>query len=301
MSAMPRWAPEVGAAPRWATARTGRESHGATVAEVAAVLGIELMPWQRQVLDVALEHEAGRLAYRDVVVTVPRQSGKSTLTLPLIVWRMLAARSTLVYGAQSRLAARQKLLDDQLPILGRSRLGKSFTATRATGQEALRSANGSLCRVISSDETAAHGMTLSLGVLDEAWALGAEVEQAVRPAMSTKRNGQLWSVSTAGTARSTWWRSKVELGREAVQAGSTSGVAFFEWSAPPEAPLEDPATLRSCHPALGLTVDEATIRGDIAAMSPTEARRAYLNQWADDADDAGWGVVSRELWEATSW
>jgi phage terminase large subunit-like protein len=283
----------VAAAPRWATERTGRESYGATVAEVAAVLGIELMPWQRQVVDVALEHEGGRLVYRDVIVTVPRQSGKSTLTLPLIVWRMLAARSTLVYGAQSRLAARQKLLDDQLPILARSRLTKSFTATRATGQEALRSANGSLCRVISSDETAAHGMTLSLGVLDEAWALGAEVEQAVRPAMSTKRNGHCGRsrrpaqpARRGGARRSSW------AGRRSRQP-RPPGVAFFEWSAPPDAALEDPETLRTCHPALGLTVDEVTIRGDIAAMTATEARRAYLNQWADDADDAGW--------EATSW
>ena len=142
VSTMPRWAPEVTASPRWATERTDRETYGGTVAEVAAVLGIELMPWQRRVLDVALEHEGGRLAYRDVVVTVPRQSGKSTLLLPVIVWRMLAARSTLIYGAQSRLAARQKLLDDLLPILARSRLAKSFTATRATGQEALRAPTG---------------------------------------------------------------------------------------------------------------------------------------------------------------
>ena len=63
-------------------------------------------------------------------------------------------------------------------------------------------------------------------------------------------------------------------------------------------------TRRSCAgvtPALGITVEEATIRGDIAAMTAREARRAYLNQWQDEADDAGWGAVSRELWEATTW
>jgi phage terminase large subunit-like protein len=271
------------------------------VTEVAAALGIDLLPWQQQVLDVGLEHEDGRLCYRDVMVAVPRQSGKTTLVLVLMAWRMLAAPSHAVYGAQSRLSARQKVLDDWVPTLRRSRLSTAFTVTRATGQEAIRSGNGSICRVISSDETAGHGETLSLAVVDEAWAVGPEVEQAVRPAMVTKANGQLWTISTAGTARSTWWRSKVELGREAVEAGRTDGVAFFEWSALPGAPLDDPATWASCMPALGFTVDPLTVAGDIAAMSPSEARRAYLNAWLDDDDTVGWDLIDRELWEATSW
>jgi hypothetical protein len=92
---------------------------------------------QRQVLDVALEHERGRLAYRDVVVSVPRQAGESTLVLVLILYRLLAARCHAVYGAQTRLAARQKLLDDWLPMIRRSPLSKLFDVSRATGQEAL--------------------------------------------------------------------------------------------------------------------------------------------------------------------
>jgi hypothetical protein len=54
-------------------------------------------------------------------------------------------------------------------------------------------------------------------------------------------------------------------------------------------------------PALGFTVDPATVAGDIAAMSPSEARRAYLNAWLDDDDTVGWDLIDRELWEATSW
>src|SRR5690606_17262043 len=116
--------------------------------------------------------------------------------------------------------------------------------------------------VISSDETAAHGSTLSVAVLDEAWAIGPEAEQAVRPALSTKRNGQLWICSTAGTPRSTFWRQKVELGRAAVDDGRTDGLAYFEWSAEPGADISDPDVLASFHPAIGHTVDADTIRAD---------------------------------------
>jgi phage terminase large subunit-like protein len=289
----------MSAQPRWATERTDRETFGPKVAEVASALGFEPMPWQRDVLDVALEHVDGQFVYRNIAISVPRQSSKTTTALFMLVWRMLAAPCHAVYGAQTRLAARQKVLDDWLPVVQRSKLARLFDATKATGQEALRApSKGSICRVTSSDETAGHGATLSVAVLDECWALGAEAEQATRPAMSTKRNGQLWLLSTAGTKRSVWWREKVELGRAAVDAGETSGIAYFEWSAAPDADPEDSATWRSCMPALGHTVSEATIAADFAAMSITEFRRAYLNQWVDDLDDAGWNVIGREAWEA---
>ncbi|QLQ10951.1 MAG: hypothetical protein HZY75_11975 [Nocardioidaceae bacterium] len=292
----------LGAEPRWASARCEeRDTFAPDVVRVAEALGFSLLPWQRQVLEVALEHVEGRLVYRDVLVSVPRQSGKTTLGLALMVWRLLAAPVTCAYGAQTRLAARQKVLDDWMPVIRRSVLSSSFTVTRATGQESLRATNQSICRVISSDETAGHGDTLSLVLLDEAWALDHAVEQATRPAMSTKSNGQLWAVSTPGTSRSLWWRAKIEQGRAAVDQGLTTGTAFFEWSAPPGADLHDPATWHACMPALGHTVEEQTIAADIAAMKPSEARRAYLGQWLDESEDAGWATVSRDTWKATQW
>ena len=60
------------------------------------------MPWQAEVLDVALEVDptSKRLVFRDVVLTVPRQSGKSTLLLVLILLRGLSqGRQNVRYGA----------------------------------------------------------------------------------------------------------------------------------------------------------------------------------------------------------
>ena len=117
-------------------------------------------------LDVALEHQRGHLVYRDVWVSVPRQAGKSTLVLVLILYRLLAAPCHAVYGAQTRLAARQKLLDDWWPMLRRSPLSKLFDVSRATGQEALHAlgGTGSRCRVVSSDEHGVHGATVSVRI-----------------------------------------------------------------------------------------------------------------------------------------
>lgn len=263
---------------------------------MAAGLGTPLMPWQRLVADVALEHVGGRLAYRDVGVSVPRQAGKTTTVLALVVFRMLSApRQRLAYGAQTRLAGRSKMLDDWWPRLARTPLADLFSVTRVNGSESLRASNGSLLNLLSNDESAGHGQSFDLAILDEAWALDHRAEQSVRPAMVTRPNAQLWILSTAGTERSVYWREKVDSGRTAADAGITDGLCYFEWSADPDADIADPVTWWAMHPALGHTVDEKTIASDLAAMHPAQFRRAYGNLFADEAAE-GWAVISRDAW-----
>jgi phage terminase large subunit-like protein len=212
------------APPRFAVPATDRRSYGAALGATAEALGFRLMPWQAMVARVALEHAGGQLAYRDVAIGTPRQSGKSSLVLALVVYRMMSAPDQwLVYGAQNRLSGRRKLFDRWWPKLRRSRLGGMFTLDRATGAEALRCANGSIMTLLSTDEGAAHGETLDLAVLDECWKLGASAEQACRPAMATRANAQLWCLSTAGTERSVFWRSRVDQGRAVAGVGVPRG------------------------------------------------------------------------------
>lgn len=284
--------------PRFGSPATDRPSYGDAVAAVAEVLETPLMPWQRHVVQVALEHDHDRLVYRDAVVTTPRQSGKSSLVLALVVARLLSAPGQRVaYTAQTRLAARGKLFDTWFPRLRRSALGDLFTLTRASGAEALRCANGSMLSLLSTDVAAGHGEVLDLAILDECWALDATAEQAVRPALSTRPNGMLWCLSTAGGDRSVYWRQRVDAGRTAAQLGLTEGTFYAEWSAADDTDVTDRATWPTFMPALGHTIDESTVAADLGAMSLPEWRRAYGNQWPD-AVASGWAVFDKSLWEA---
>ena len=119
--------------PRFGTLRdVSRVTLGAEVGEVARRLGKPLMPWQQHVADVALELDptTGELFYEEVVITVPRQSGKTTLLLALMVWRcLLMARrlgvpQTVTYLAQSGKMARRKLERSFIPVL---RKAQGFT------------------------------------------------------------------------------------------------------------------------------------------------------------------------------
>lgn len=287
--------------PHSATPRTDRETFGPALAAVAEKLGQPLMGWQQLVADTALEHLAGRLAYRSVTVSVPRQSGKSTLLFSLIVHRMLSVPgSRIVYGAQSRLACRGKLLDDWWPRLARSPLAGLFTISRVNGSESLRSTNGSLLSLLSEVETSGHGSTIDLAILDEGWSLDHRAEQSVRPAMATKVNGQIWLASTAGHERSVYWNAKVASGRTAAAAGITDGLAYFEWSAPDGADITDPGVWWQYHPALGHTITEQVIAADLQAMDIHEFARAYANRLSSETM-SGWQVISKSDWDRARW
>jgi phage terminase large subunit-like protein len=252
------------------------------------------------VLSTALERSGRRPAYRDVFISVPRQSGKSSLALSLILWRLLAEPNQLVlYSAQSRVAARRKLLHTWWPRIRRSPLGGRFTLFRGFGNETLSCDNGSRLELLSATESSGHGETTDLVVVDEAWVhQDAAVEQSVRPTMATSADAQLWAMSTAGSPRSVWWRGKLDAARTSAELGVTSGACLLEWAASPDDDPSDEAVWWATMPALGRLIQVETVRQDLASMGAAQFKRAYMNLWSDEASE-GWAVIRRELWEAS--
>ena len=239
------------------------------------------MPWQAQVANVAGELMPNGLpAYREVRVTVPRQSGKTSMLLVVEVDRCLnwGQPQRVIYTAQDRNNSRSKW-EEQCELLERTSLRKVFKVRRQTGLERMVFANGSTVGITASKETSGHGQTLDLGVIDEAFSQKDDrLDQAFRPAMMTRPAAQMWIVSTMGTEESTFLHDRVDDGRARVEADERSGIAYFEWSAEDDQDPDDAATWWSCMPALGRTVTEEVIRADHDAMPPDEFSRAYLNK-----------------------
>lgn len=291
--------------PRWGTSRRlDRPTLGPRVGEIARRLGTPLMPWQQYVADVALEvdTDTGELVYGEIGLTVPRQSGKTTFWLAHMVHRALGfgppagPRQNILYTAQTRNDARKKFEDEHVKTLEASPLRKLFRPRLTNGQEAILWRNGSKHGITSNTEKAGHGETLDLGVTDEVFAAEDDrLEQALKPAMVTRANAQFGWTSTAGTAKSLYLLSKVELGRAAVLQGTDQGGCYFEWSADPEADPRDPRTWHTCMPALGLTAREAAVAKFQRTMSPNEFRRAFLN--IADTESAIDAAIDPLVWQ----
>jgi hypothetical protein len=188
----------------------------------------------------------------------------------------------VVYTAQSGHHARKKFRNDQLPIVESSRVQSAVERVYlASGMEAIVFKNGSRIEPLPSTASAMHGKTLDLVVIDEArFDKTSDREAGALPAMATRPDAQLFIISTAGDVESTFFRQKVEQGRAAVEEGKTTDVAFFEWSAPDDADLDDPATWWEMHPALGYLITEETIRHAQTTLSRDQFAQEYGNRWS---------------------
>ena len=243
------------------------------------------MPHQKHILDVMLEvTPEGIPVYREGVVLMPRQCAKTTTTLILELHRAIlwGGPQVIGYTAQTGWDARRKLIDDQVPLIESSPLAASVKRVyRGAGMESVKFLNGSRIDVMPSTPTAGHGRTIDLAILDEAMSDEDDRrEQAILPAMATRREAQLFIISTAGTQSSLYLKRKVDAGRARIDAGIDTGVAYFEWSADQEDDdIDDPAVWHRTIPALGYTIHESAIRHARATMSEGEFRRAYLCQW----------------------
>lgn len=264
----------------------GAKSYGPAAARLLTRLadGVDvLMPWQQRVLDVALElDDADQWRYRIVVVTVPRQNGKTTIARGVIPHRLAYRPGRLVIGTAQDLKLARRLwleLTGAIETAAPATVGKVF---RGFGSEELTLANGSGYLPVAPSPAAGHGLTLDLAYVDEAWRIEDErLSQGMEPALMVRR-GQLWVVSTAGHDRSVWLRRLVEQGR----AGTNPSLCLIEYAAPADADPADPATWAGANPALGLTLELDELASRFRTMDLAEFERAHLNRWTHSADRA---------------
>jgi hypothetical protein len=273
---------------------------GPAVARIAAALGRPLMPWQRHVADVGGEvDEAGRFVYPLVVVTVQRQSGKTTLDLSQSVQRCLQApRRKIWHTAQTGQDARKKwreLAEDIMTSPLRTVVqGRPHTSN---GGERLTFVNGSQLRPHPPTRDSLHGEQSDLCNIDEAWVFdeiqGADLFQAITPTQATRPGAQTWIYSTRGDRSSVWFHGLLERG-----LAGEPGIALFDWSIPEDADPMDLEVIAAHHPAFGHTIDMASLLRAKATLAdkPGEFARAFGNR----ATGAGERIIPAAAWAAAA-
>lgn len=281
--------------PRYATPRDpAAPTFGPAVATLAAAQRMPLMPWQHQVVDTALElipdPDGPGLVYRYPVVllTVPRQSGKTTVLEPVIQHRCLTVPDAGTWlTAQKRNDARDTWMRS-VKRAQRGPLAPLVDVRTANGSESILWRNGSEVRLFAPSEDSLHGKSTDLVFVDEIWSFSEEqgraLMQAIVPTQATRRMAQTWLVSTAGTARSTWMRPMIDQARARLAEGRADSVAYFEWSIPED--CEDPSNIETIceyHPAYGHTITRRALQTARDAMDAAEFARAYGNFWVSSS------------------
>lgn len=309
------------AAPRFATPRNpNRQTLGRKVGKVMAAIDPPRrldgkrgpMPWQQDALDVACEIDpaTGEFYYREIVVVVVRQAGKTSLSRGKISHRCLTTpRASVLYTAQDRNMARRRLEKSFLEPLTDSPLARYLAPAGVrgklgwdgtNGREKVKWANRAEIFIIAAQKKdSGHGDTLPEAHLDEYFAqVDGRLEQAIGPTMITVPGAQRWVMSAAGDSSSVPLWAKVEAGRARVEAGTESRTCYIEYSAPPDADRSDPDQIAAVHPAVGYTVTVEDILAEQTSMDtagPDEWNRAYFGWWPS-AKARPW-VIPQGAWD----
>lgn len=280
--------------PRHHTPRSDRPTRGPALAAVAQAKRAPLMPWQRRAADVALEVDptTGLYHYSIVVVSVPRQSGKTKLEGDAADHRCLTLpRARVWITMQNGKTVDEWMRNEHFQTLSAATVfgvpktpGCKYELSKRAGASGVRwPALGSTFTTFAPNREALHSKQSDLVIVDEAWVhndeAGADLRQAIRPTMNTRPGSQLWIVSTLGDDASTYLDGYIELALDSLALPNTR-VCIIDYGIPDDADAEDLDVIAEHHPAIGHTITRDTL--DDARVDfrddPAGWARAYGNR-----------------------
>lgn len=284
--------------PRFGTDRPTGPTWGPHICKIMDWLGTPPMPWQEYAADVIgeIDPRTGLPRWPMVIISVPRQAGKTTLVLAACIHRMLTGEKRRVWStAQTGLKARKKWLEQVEAIeTGNFPLKDLFKVKKSQGSEQLSIPRlGSHFSPHPPSEDSLHSEQSDLNFIDEGWvfdeAQAQALMQAIVPTQATRPGAQTIIVSTMGTAASTWFHGLVE---RAKQPGSR--IALLEWGIGPEDDPSDLEAVAAAHPAYGHTLNMNAMEAARQQLAPSEFARAYGNR----ATGARERFIPLEAWQS---
>jgi len=283
-------------------ALTEETTRGFSVADFAAeVCKITLRPWQRWLLIHALETlPDGTFRFRNIVVLVARQNGKSTLSIVLSLWAMFARGVRVVLSAAQDLDTAEEIWqagvdlveetdDEDLPVRPEL-LAFRRHVSMVNGKKALILSTGERWKVKAASRKAGRGLSGDLIILDElreqqnwfAWS-------AITKTTMARPLAQVWCFSNAGDVTSVVLRHLRLMAHEKL--GDPDGAVLAEaerivsaeaarLGAPDEFDLEE---LREDPELADLNLDDLEVAVD----------DLFLAEWSAAPEKSKW---DREGW-----
>jgi hypothetical protein len=258
-------------------------SYGPEVADWAErILGVELMPWQRHVLNGQLAVDAeGQFLNHVSLVSVARQNGKTVALKALLGW-WLTQHATQV-GPQTilttahRLDLATALFQDLAPVI-EAKFG--VKAVWAYGRNSIK-VGDSRWYVKAARPSSGHGMSVDLIIADEVFGIDSEtLDIGLLPTQRARPNPLCSMWSTAGTEDSIAMLRWREQGIRAIDSGEvTNSVYLAEYSPPPDLDPMSEAAWEYANPALGHTLDIRTVQAESKGPNRAGFLRSSVNLW----------------------
>lgn len=284
---------------------TPRSSYGFAVIHFAAtVLAQPLDPWQQWlVIHLGELLPDGRPRFRQALVIVARQNGKTHLCKVLALFWMYVERWPMIFGTSTNLEQAKEAweaaveLAESVPVLA-SKIPKNGKRI-GNGQQVLMTTDRSRYKIGAADRKGGRGKSIDRAIGDElreqhSW----DAYNAAYNAMNARPRAQVVYITNMGDTRSVVLNS---LRQDALDGGNTR-LGIFEWSAPPGTHVADVAGWAAANPQLGRRMDYDTIGGAAQRVAKpgadpvelagfqTEIMCMSVTQLDPAIDPAGWKV-----------
>lgn len=237
--------------------------------------GINLRPWQVEVARRALSLEGDRLRFRTVVVSTPRQSGKSWLIKAMAIAR--CAHPELFGGEPQQVVhvAAQHIQARRIHSLAWSWAGdQGLDIRRAQGQERIVWPDGGAWDALTLNTV--YGATASAIFLDEVHGVsGEDYREGLRPTQIERAMPQLWALSTAHP-KSTALMS--QLMADGINGVGRTMVA--DWGIRDGQDPMDPVTWEQASPFWS---EQRREEMEMATSDAASFASQWLNRWMGDS------------------
>jgi phage terminase large subunit-like protein len=251
--------------------------------------GLTLDEWQEWLLRHLLERypdghpNAGELRYRQIVVSMGRQNGKSLLAAILGVYGMLIhQRSGASVISLASSIDQARIIYNRVLFVIQSNPFLSKRFKKASESRGIVTADGTgRYDVKPAKEGALQGIPISLCLFDELHLAKKGMWSAAVLGTAQRQDGIVIGITTAGDQNSETLLDLYKTGQSAASGDKElERFGFFCWEAPQHAKVDDPDALKAANPSISagrLSLDN--VLSDLKTIPEHEARRYRLNQF----------------------
>lgn len=303
--------------PRLANYPTYFTTLGDDAIDLAAVAGIDLLPWQETLIRASMGQKAGgtgdaradreqwgqwKWSSTSNGLIVPRQQGKNVVVYVRKLAGIHLLRERIMYSAHEFDTARDAHRELSAFIAFNEDLEDEFILPHKIGaaELSIRHSNGGFIHYVARGANARRGRTrIDLMILDEAFALDNNMMGSLSPLQQASLNPQTWYTSSAGTEDSPVLTRIRDVGTALAEQDSAdhSTLLFAEWSCPEGSDPHEFDNWIKANPSLGVLgiAPVERLQEDYETkMDIQQFAREHLGMWDDPAMNA---VIPFEAWK----
>jgi hypothetical protein len=262
-------------------------------------VGLDLDAWQRGIAKCILAKDAsGDYAADTVVISIPRQAGKTYLIGALVFAECIKVPGTTVVWTAHRFKVSRETFNALKSIALSEKLAPHVDPDdifSGAGNESIGFRNGSRIVFAARERGAIRGFAkVRIIVLDEAQILTESAMADLAPTMNQAINPQI--ILTGTPPKPTDPGEVFANLRTEALAGRSEGVVYVEFSADPDLASDDRRAWRQSNPSHPRRTPAKAIVRLLKLLPDDDFRREALGIWDDLS--GGWKVIRSADWRA---